>query len=88
MFLPLIVCFTLFNTFLDIQFVPEPESSNVLTLKYLPLLPRTGIMIVGHIETSASFEVLIIWMVGIMGSFKGIICWELCWGLSPCASHA
>ena len=58
--LALTVCFTLFKTFLDIQLVPEPESRSVLTLKYLPLFATTGMMIVGDIETSASFAVLII----------------------------
>ena len=59
------VCLTLFRTPLDIQFVPEPESKSVLILKYLPLLARTGTMIVGDIDVSACFAVLIIWMVEI-----------------------
>ena len=59
-FLDLTVCFTFFKTSLEIQFVPEPESRSVLTLKYLPLLARIGMMMVGHIEFSASLAVLII----------------------------
>ena len=67
-FLLIIVCFILFRTSIVIQFVPEPESRRVLTLKYLPLLARTGMIIVGHIETSASFAVFIIWIVFVVGS--------------------
>ena len=60
-FLPLTVCFTLSKTFLEIQLVPEPESSKVLTLKYRPLLASNGMIIVGEIDDSASLEVLIKW---------------------------
>ena len=60
-FLPLTVCFTLSKTFLDIQLVPEPESSKVLTLKYRPLLASNGMIIVGEIDDSASLDVLIKW---------------------------
>ena len=58
--LALTVCFTLFKTDLVIQLVPEPESSSVLTLKYLPLFATTGMIIVGDNEFSASFALLII----------------------------
>ena len=86
-FLLIIVCFILSRTFFVIQFVPEPESKRVLTLKYLLLLAMTGMIIVGHIETSASFAVLIIWIVFVMGSLVGEFCWLPYCGLCPFASH-
>ena len=49
-----------------IQFVPEPESSKVLTLKYLPSLANRGMMRVGEIDISASLAVLMRLCVGAM----------------------
>ena len=53
---PMTVCFTNFSKLITIQFVPDPGSSNVLTLKFLSSLVLKGIIIDGERDISASLE--------------------------------
>ena len=62
-FVAFTLCLSLRRTFLEIQLVPQPESSNVLTLKYLPSSAMRGTMMVGDNDISASLVVLIRWWV-------------------------